>query len=232
MSQLRSAMLTAAAPVLAALLLPPVALTQKTERLPSWIDAWREATVAIGRLKSPESKQTGSTVSKNEIFDVIGTGVVFGLPLLSDPTKTPWLVTARHVLFDPQKGWDPERVHIRFSWFEEKPITEYHGIPVVLKRAGRRLWHPHPAGDLACLPLPIRINEAGREEVPAVPFQSFASEEDIFQGAAVLTLGYPKAVGSEFLSRAIVRQGIISLGLTKGTCFEYSAHRQQCVPRQ
>jgi hypothetical protein len=103
-------------------------------------------------------------------------------------------------------------LHIRFSWFDDKPVDEYLGIRIDLKRKRKHLWvaHPDPAVDLACLPLIITQDLAEREKAPTVTLEDFATAEEIYEGAPIVVLGYPGAVGPHFWTRAIVRQGIIS----------------------
>src|SRR5258707_622162 len=117
----------------------------------SWLDHWRESTVAIGKVQREGGKQR---------FTVIATGVIVG----SVPgQKRPWLVTAKHVFYNPAEGWDPAVIFVRFSWFETRP-ADYLGIPIRLQQNGRRLWvpHPNPDVDLAYVPLSVTPQEAGK----------------------------------------------------------------------
>lgn len=179
-------------------------------KLTAWIDPWRDATVAIGHVHSLPVKRPDGTTTRRKFFIVVGTGVIFSLK--GDPTKTPWLVTAKHVFLDRAEHWDPSHLHIRFSWFDDKPVDEYLGLRINLKQKGKRLWltHPDPEVDLACLPLAITQEQAGRAKAPTVTLGDFATVEEVYEGAPVVVLGYPGAVGPHFWTRAIVRQGIIS----------------------
>ncbi len=176
----------------------------------TWLDVWRDATVAIGHLYRAGVKGPSGRIAKKKLFVVVGTGVVFGLQ--DDPTNTPWLVTAKHVFLDPAEKWDPADLQIRFSWFDEKPVDEYFGLRVGLKKEGKRCWlsHPEEQVDLACLPLLITKEQAGLGKLPRVTLGAFAKAGDIYEGAPVAVLGYPGAVGPSFWPRAIVRQGIVS----------------------
>ncbi|TAJ07999.1 MAG: serine protease [Nitrospirae bacterium] len=179
-------------------------------KLTAWIDPWRDATVAIGHVHSFPVTGRGGQPSRRNFFVVIGTGVMFWLK--NDPTRTPWLVTAKHVFLDQAEGWAPSHLQIRFSWLDAQPVDEHLGVRITLKQRGRRRWlaHPDPAVDLACLPLAIPPEQAGRTRVPTVTMDDFAAAKDIYEGAPVVVLGYPGAVGPHFWTRAIVRQGIIS----------------------
>jgi hypothetical protein len=178
--------------------------------LDSWIDPWRNATVAIGMLHHPKGKQKGRKASGKPIFVVTGTGIIFGLN--DDPTSTPWLVTAKHVFLDPSEEWEPETLQVRFPWFDERPVGEYLGIRVELMKNGKKRWlsHPDEHVDLACLPLTVTKEDTGRNNVHRVGLGDLATEDEIYEGAPVVVLGYPGAVGPSFWTRAIVRQGIVS----------------------
>ncbi len=179
-------------------------------KLTAWIDPWRDATVAIGHIHSFPVTGRAGKLSRRDFFVVVGTGVMFWLK--DDPTGTPWLVTAKHVFLDQTEGWDPAHLQIRFSWLDDQPVHEHFGVRITLKQRGRRRWlaHPDPAVDLACLPLTIPPDQVGRTRVPTVTTDDFAAAKDIYEGAPVVVLGYPGAVGPHFWTRAIVRQGIIS----------------------
>jgi hypothetical protein len=175
-----------------------------------WLYAAQEATVAIGTLKrATVTRGAGPSIEK-DIFAVIGTGVILANPWA--PSKRPWLVTAKHVFYQPEKKWEPESVQIRFSWFDDRPVYEYLGVRVQLIEGSERLWTPHPNDDtdLAGIPLNVEVSEAGRKIVPVIPFGNFASMDDVFGGASVVVLGYPGAVGPYFLTRALMRRGIIA----------------------
>ncbi len=175
-----------------------------------WLKYWREATVALGRVVEIRNVLPDGTVSQRESFTVVGTGVLLTLP--EDESKTPWLVTAKHVFFDPEKNWDPEVIHLRFAWFDNKPLDEYFGIEIRLKENNERLWFEHPTNtvDLATIPLRIKSTVAEREAVPSVPLDNFVTTEDVYEGASVFILGYPTAVGPQFLTRSLLRSGVIA----------------------
>lgn len=179
-------------------------------KMTAWIDAWRDATVAIGQIYRAEVKQPDGRIVKKKLFVVVGTGVIFGLR--GKPNETRWLVTAKHVFRDPAEHWEPDRLYLRFSWCDEQPVDEYFGVPVDLRKGSRQRWiaHPDKNVDLACLPLVLTREQTGMAMAPGVRLGDFASAEDIYESAPVVVLGYPGAVGPHFWSRAIVRQGIVS----------------------
>lgn len=176
----------------------------------AWIDPWRAATVALGRVHRHGVKQKSGKRTIRTMFMIVGTGVIFGFP--DDPTETPWLVTARHVFHDPSEGWAPARLNVRFSWFDEKDVDEYFGVSLELRRKGRRCWipHPDPDVDLACMPLTLTKVQTGKAKLPRIAVGAFAPVKEIYEGAPVAVLGHPGAVGPRFWSRAILRQGVVS----------------------
>lgn len=176
----------------------------------SWLDRWREATVAIGAKKLVKIGDSPGNLVEKEIFYVVGTGVVFGLP--GQTTGVPWLVTARHVLHDPDKNWTPESVQIRFAWSDDKAVDEDLGITLRIRDKDGPLWVEDESGkvDLAAIPLEIPAKEAGREKIRAIPIENFAEAKDVFEGARVMVFGYPGAIGPEFWTKALVRSGAIA----------------------
>jgi len=171
---------------------------------PTWLDYWRQATVALGIVKRAMVGPKGKEIEKN-VFAVIGTGVLFGVE-----GKPPILVSAKHVIYEPGNRWTPKNIQLRFAWFEDRPVEDYLGVEVALEHKGNRLWMAHPTADLMAMPLIVNSKDAGRDTVPYVPVANFASSRDLYEGAAVMVLGYPGAVGSTFWTRALVRGGIVA----------------------
>jgi hypothetical protein len=195
--------------IVLALILSGTLLTAQEPPKKSWIEAVKDATVAIGAVRKARIQTPNGETSKN-IFAVVGTGVIMTPP---DQQKgIPWLVTAKHVFYDPAQKWDPDVVQIRFNWFDQKPVDEYLGITVKLKENGQHLWLPlqDDSVDLAAIPLRISIQDAGRPSVDPVPVQVYATSEDLFDGASILAFGYPGAVGPAYWTKAVLRTGIVA----------------------
>ena len=198
-----------------ALLLPLIAHAQN-----DWLKGWREATVAVGVVDTAKAKdsRTGKYIIRGRrdtlripFFRVVGTAVIFAAP--NDPSKTPYLVTAKHVFYDSTKNWKPSAVRLRFSWFADKSVSEYLGLPFrLIDTYGDRLWRPHPdeTFDLAIIPLIVSKKEAGRDSVTPVRVENLATISQAFEGASVLIFGYPGAVGSEYWTKPLIRHGVIS----------------------
>ncbi|MDH5587465.1 MAG: serine protease, partial [Nitrospirota bacterium] len=104
------------------------------------------------------------------------------------------------------------RLKLRFSWFDEKPATQYFGVGITLRRGDKQYWisHPNTKVDLACLPLFLTKKQTGRKVLPRVRFGDFGTAEEIYEGAPLMLLGYPEAVGPDLSAKALVRQGIVS----------------------
>jgi len=180
------------------------------DKLPSWIDPWRDATISIGKLDSMDVSQKDGKVKKVIFFSIVGTGVLMGLP--NDSLGIPVLVTAKHIFYDPILNWEPESLLLRFSWFDDRPVDKYYGIKILLKKDNKRMWFAHPDTtiDLACIPLRISKKEIQNDSAQPIPFGNFATREDFFEGASIAVLGYPGAVGPYYWSKSLIRQGIIA----------------------
>lgn len=184
-----------------------------------WLQGWRDATIAFGVLdtalvKHPITdkfiiKPNGDTL-RVQYFKVIGTGVIFANPDTTD--IAPYIVTAKHVFFNPKKDWKPDKLRIRFSWFSEKSVFDYHGIEINLKVNNKYIWTPHPNSyvDLAILPLKVSIKDAGKGSITPVRINNIATIDDAFEGASILLFGYPGAVGPDYWTKPIVRNGVIA----------------------
>jgi hypothetical protein len=80
-------------------------------------------------------------------------------------------------------------------------------IPLIVNNVS--VWKAIEGTDLAVLPLPSGLNKYG--SLHAVGIQDFGStEDDVFQGAPVLVLGYPGVIGEAPLSFPIARSGIVA----------------------
>lgn len=175
----------------------------------SWIDAWQKSTFAFGVT---DSFKVNSPINLHfqKYFRIIGTGALFYVKV--DSTVVTTLVTAKHVFYQPEKHWIPQKINLRFSWDENKSIYEYFGMPIELKKDNQFLWMPHPDStvDLACYPMIFGEYKTDVDKFPVLPYSTLASTEDIFQGAKIYVLGYPGSVGREFWNKALLREGIIS----------------------
>jgi hypothetical protein len=54
------------------------------------------------------------------------------------------------------------------------------------------------------------FSDIPKSGVKVLPYSTIAVSEDLYQGAKVFVFGYPSAVGSEFWTKAILREGIIA----------------------
>lgn len=165
----------------------------------AWTEHYRRATISLGRLITVDGKQA---------FDVIGTGVM----VCTDNTH-PFLVTAKHVFYEPEKNWNPTGLRVRFSNQERASFTEELGSELQLMNASnQRLWSGLPDGsDIAAIPAPGSFRG---HLTDCVGLQDFADEDEIYDGATVFTFGFPKdssvLTGQNGLVRAITRSGIIA----------------------
>ncbi len=175
------------------------------------IDDWQKSTVSLGVIElitdvSPEGKEI-----KKPIYKAIGTGILFYVKVNNEVIPT--LVTAKHVFEDSLRKWKPAELQLRFSWFDDKPVDEYFGFRLPLIEGGKKNWfaHDNPEVDLAAMPLLIPKGvDIGIESIKVQPYSQIATQDDLYEGANVFVLGYPGAIGSEYWTKALVRQGIIS----------------------
>ncbi len=176
----------------------------------SWIEPWQKSTISFGLKESISITLSNNKTVKKDIFNIKGTGAIFYVKV--DTIVIPTIVTAKHVFYNPNENWSPDSLRIRFSWFEDKPIDEYFGIPIILNNNAKRAWFPHPDStvDLACISLDFIQDDIGVEKLPILPYSQFANDDDIYQGAQIFVLGYPGSVGMEFWNKAVLREGIIS----------------------
>jgi S1-C subfamily serine protease len=174
----------------------------------SWIDSWRNATVALGRIEKVPFP--GPSDQPRDVFIVVGTGVIMGLP--GQVMGIPWLVTAKHVFSKPEDHWNPTSIQVRFAWFENKGIQEHLGVRLNLKEGAKPLWivDPDPSVDLAAIPLKVLKADAGRDSLSGITVENFVRPDDLYEGARVMVFGYPGAVGPAFWTRALLRSGAIA----------------------
>lgn len=176
----------------------------------SWLTPWEKSTVAIGKIDSIKIKRHNNSPIWKKVFSVVGTGAVFYVKI--DSLVIPALITAKHVFHDPTKNWMPTHLQIRYSWFQDKPVDEYFGIQIDLRKNGAPLWFAHSDSlvDLACYPILNITKDIGIEKFPVIPYSDFPDVNDFYPGAEILVMGYPSALGMEFGTRPILRHGVVS----------------------
>lgn len=165
-----------------------------TEQKPvEMLDHWRRSTISLGLVV----QENGSTK-----FVTLGSAVIVAL----DGHRA-CLLTAKHMVQDPQSGMPFPALWMRFPALDGKDETP---IPLALfDNQHRNTWVASDDSDLVVLPLP---RAAWTHPNPhAVGIQDFANPEiDLFQGAAAMVLGYPGIIGEQFLTAPIARGGMIA----------------------
>lgn len=152
-------------------------------------DHWRRSTIAIGL--PIEGK-----------FITIGSGLMVS----GDGGKSACIVTAKHVFVDLEKGWTPSSVNIRLPK-ESISSDEDFGEKLELVGPDGALWRSAQESDIAIIHAP---DLRRFWNIHAVSIDDFGSADDVYQGAPVLTLGYPMIPGQEYLITPIARGGIIA----------------------
>jgi hypothetical protein len=167
-----------------------------------WREEWRNMTVAFGEIARDQ-------MMNRDYFHVLGTGVIIGID-----ERTVYLVTARHMFCDPEKGFHPAHLQLRFAWQERKSTYDYLGVPIALRSSsGVNLWSSLGDGsDVAAIPM-VALDSVLQPEDRLKSYNALqmdALTSDVYEGESVLILGYPGIVGNEKLVRALVRQGIVA----------------------
>jgi S1-C subfamily serine protease len=163
-----------------------------------WLDHWRLATFSFG--------QKAKTQDGKDFYQVIGTGIL----IATDQTHL-YIVTAKHVFDEPEKNWHPSELRLRFAWEEKQSVFDDLGSDLsLLDATGKPKWHASEDGaDIAAIP--IEVADLHAPVLPhAISVNDIAKEQDVFEGATILALGYPGIVGNQYLVRAISRGGIIA----------------------
>lgn len=171
----------------------------------SLIEEWQKSTVSLGNIELIKIKTNEGKEIKRVIYKVQGTGVIFYVKKGNE--VVPVLITAKHVIENLDK------INVRFSWFDDKPVDEYFGINMTLKDNGKLKWFslPDKSIDLAGIPLNfLQESDVKTNTLKVQPYNQIATDNDVFEGASIYTLGYPAAVGIDYWTRALVRHGIIS----------------------
>ncbi|ULA67005.1 MAG: hypothetical protein LZF62_180033 [Nitrospira sp.] len=175
-----------------------------------WIDRWRAATVVLGLVQETKVRSAAGRVTTKKFFAVAGTGVLFSPE--GNRNRISWLVTAKHVFFDPGGSWRPSNLSMLFSRSPRKGKAREVKVPLQLRHAGRRCWFPHPneAVDLAWLPLPANLRLPQSGSPSPITSRDLAHTVDLCEGVPVAVLGYPGAIDLPDSPRMIVRQGIVA----------------------
>lgn len=154
------------------------------------MEHWQRATVSLGLEQGGKYTTLGSAV-------VVAVDEHHGC-----------LLTARHMVDDTAHNWKPTEIRMRLA---RGPTTSQDdlGVTVPLIVNNVPIWKVIDGTDLAVAPLPTGANKYGN--LDAVGVQDFgATEDDLFQGAPVLVLGYPGVIGEAPLSFPIARSGIVA----------------------
>lgn len=157
------------------------------------LEHWRRATVSLGQIASSGGQQRYLT---------LGSAV-----LAAVDQSHGCILTAKHMVSNPAEGWEPTEIRMRLPKSAESPDPDL-GIPVPLIVGNQPTWRSLGESDLAVIPLP---DLSGHKDLHAISLDNFVSDEDeVFQGAPIVVLGYPGVIGETPLSFPIARSGIIA----------------------
>lgn len=160
---------------------------------PEILEHWRLATISLGQVVHEGDADR---------FVTVGSALIVALDQQHGA-----ILTAKHVVFDPARGYIPSVTYMRLP--KNEPSTRPDmGILVPLIVDGKNLWQSLPDGsDIAVVPLP---DLSAYKNVHAVAMSDFGQSEDIFQGASILVLGYPELLGPDYQTTPMARGGIIA----------------------
>ena len=153
----------------------------------------RRSTVSLG-MRVPDDH--GGTK-----FITVGSGVI----VVWD-SQHGCLLTAKHIFFDPEKHFFPTILYLRLPQSEPRSVDDL-GVNLPLVVNGRRLWHASDDADLAVIALP---NLSSYKDLHGIALADFGGEEDLYQGASVVVMGYPELVGPDYQTTPIARGGIVA----------------------
>lgn len=165
----------------------------------AWTEHYRRSTVSFGQIVQTDGKST---------FYPVGTGVV----VCTDDTHA-FIVTAKHVFYEPDKNYVPLELNVRFSYQEKQTFSEQLGTTLQLADAKKNsTWRSlDDDSDIAALPVAAKIIYGSAD---CIRLDDFATEDEVFDGATVFTFGFPNnssiLTGPNGLVRAITRSGIIA----------------------
>lgn len=176
-----------------AFLISTVVHAQQSQH-PDRLDVYRRATISIGRVIDD---------GKGPRFATLGSGVIVN----PDPHHAV-LITAKHVIFNPEAGLIPDVVNIRIPHGDSAAADDL-GIPVQLIVNHKNVWQSLPDGsDIAAVPLP-NLSKYGNV-VNSIRTADFATSDDLYLGSPVIVLGYPAILGEAYLTTPLARGGLVA----------------------
>lgn len=116
------------------------------------------------------------------------------------------LLTAKHIFFNPDKGYAPTIIYARIPQSEPRSDDDL-GVPVPLVVNGQTLWHASSDADLAVIGLP---DLSIYKDIHGISLSDFGDENDVYQGASVVVFGYPELLGPDYQTTPIARGGIVA----------------------
>lgn len=157
------------------------------------LEHWRRATVSIGQIVDD---------GKTKKYVTIGSAII-----IATDEHHGCILTAKHVFYDPDRGYIPTTTRVRPPTNNSSPSPDY-GVALPLTVNGQNTWHSLSDGsDLAVAPLP---DLSIYSDLHGVATKDFGGADDVFQGASLIVLGYPAIAGEDRLIFPIARSGMIA----------------------
>jgi hypothetical protein len=153
----------------------------------------RRSTVSLGIRVSDGHGQTR--------FATVGSGV-----FVAWDEHHGCLLTAKHVFYNPEKSFFPTVLYLRLPQTEPRAADDL-GVELRLVVNGQNLWRGADDADLAVIGLP---DMSAYKDLHAIFLTDFGGEDDLYQGASVVVLGYPELLGPDYQTTPIARNGIVA----------------------
>lgn len=172
------------------------------------LEAFRKCTVSLGIVDTAIYQTYNEKFIKEKNFNIVGTGVMF--PFKFGKINGACIVTAKHVFHDPKNNFFPRQLNFRLSMYDSLGVNEYFGEQLNLYMSNAQMWIAHPDStiDLACIVLVHKPREYF-PPVSIISYESFAKNDDYFEGKEIYVFGYPGFISPDLSNQAFLRKGII-----------------------
>lgn len=181
---------------------------KKEDRGYFWYESIQRSTVSLG-IKSILIDSTKAKIRKFDYYKTLGTGAIFYVKKHGEVLQC--IITAKHVLKDIN-GKYYDSIKFRTSNYDEVSVFDNLGYNLSLSSNGKKTWFelPDSSIDLACIPLEVKGPINRFDTILTISYSYFPAELDYYEGEEIIAFGYPAAVGSNYWTRSILRQGIVA----------------------
>jgi hypothetical protein len=161
---------------------------EKPKRTSLFDQQWLKALVSI------------EVAEPNKVARSIGSGF-----LVATPGKHLALVTAKHVAFDPEKGW-VLRPCLAYRLNQKEGPSDLFTETDVAKYTPAG-WFKSAKYDVACR---LMVSRGKRSDVKTISYSLFLTTPQIEPGAPLFIIGFPMGMRSQKYATPVLRRGIIA----------------------